>query len=81
VTIGREGTPPRHVHGRRVQGGEGTVVGVMRTAKHEHGEFVAADCVQPARHGAGEGTTTVIERSREPQGKKTVKVKERVDKE
>ena len=57
------------------RGGEGTVVGVMRTAKHGRGEFVAADCVQPARHGAGEGTTTVIERSREPQGKKTVKVK------
>ena len=58
MTIGREGTPPRHVHGRRVQGGEGTVVRVMRTAKHGREEFVAADCVQPARHGAGEGTTT-----------------------
>ena len=39
-------------------GGEGTVVGVMRTAKHGREEFVAADGVQPARHGAGEGTTT-----------------------
>ena len=84
MTIGREGTPPRHVHGRRVQGRgghgrRGHADGQARAWGIRGRRLCAAR--QTWGRGGHDYRSTGIERLREPQGKKTVKEKERADKE